>query len=234
MFGSFTRVILITLCAEKFNISLSEQMIQNNPKNFSDVSSCLLLILSPDLVFFLSDSFSIWSSDLLSPLSLDCMATDGQQWSADHLKPTHASWLPVRGTLSAYWWAGSEAPRRSAPRGSCSYWWRRRSAGWSGRVRWVCLHEPHLKLNIPVIMVCVCLRQKVELPDSPRSTFLLAFSPDRWAWCLKSEFCCVSALMCRQICSQTGRACFMWGKRELGACRVIAHFSLLSKWKGDV
>lgn len=59
MFGSFTRVILITLCAVKFNISLSEQMIQNNPKNFSYVSSCLLLIQSPDLVFFLSDSFSI-------------------------------------------------------------------------------------------------------------------------------------------------------------------------------
>lgn len=30
-----------------------------------------------------------------------------------------------------------------------------------------------------MINVCVCLRQKVELPDSPRSTFLLAFSPDR-------------------------------------------------------
>lgn len=62
MFGSFTRVILITLCAEKFNISLSEQMIQNNPKNFSDVSSsshsklsffCLILSPSEALIFSL-------------------------------------------------------------------------------------------------------------------------------------------------------------------------------------
>lgn len=33
--------------------------------------------------------------------------------------------------------------------------------------------------NMINVCVCLCLRQKVELPDSPRSTFLLAFSPDR-------------------------------------------------------
>lgn len=35
MFDRFSRVILVTLCAVKFNIMLSEQMIPNNPKNLS-------------------------------------------------------------------------------------------------------------------------------------------------------------------------------------------------------
>lgn len=70
-----------------------------------------------------------------------CMATDGQQWewAANQLRPLVATWRRVRGTRSGSCRAGSEAPSPSARRGSCSSWWRRRSAGWSGRVRCVSL-----------------------------------------------------------------------------------------------
>lgn len=76
VFGRFSRVILTTLCAVKFNISLSEQMIPNNPKNFTG----WWIIFHP--VFFsfkVLGLFSVqvwlhqffWSSELLCPLSLD-------------------------------------------------------------------------------------------------------------------------------------------------------------------
>ena len=68
-----------------------------------------------------------------------CMATNWQQWewAANQPRPPVASWRPVRGTRSGSCPAGSEAPRRLARRGSCSCWWRRKSAGWNGRVRCV-------------------------------------------------------------------------------------------------
>lgn len=151
-------VILITLCAVKFHIRLSEQMILR-PKQSKELQLdgrqyfilCFSHFISSDsglpdwLWVFLSKFVAsvfleLWTS--LPSQSRLCMGTDRQQWewSADHLKPPEATWLHVRGTLFAYFRAGSEAPSRSAPRGSCSCWWRRRSAGWSGRVRWVFLH----------------------------------------------------------------------------------------------
>lgn len=84
---------------------------------------------------------SLWITARLSQPRL-CMATDGQQWewAADQLRPPVASWRRIRGTRSGSCRAGSEAPSPLARRGSCSCWWRRRSAGWSGRVRCVSLH----------------------------------------------------------------------------------------------
>lgn len=88
-----------------------------------------------------------------------CMATDGQQWewAADQLRPPVATWRRVRGTRFGSCRAGSEAPSPSARRGSCSCWWRRRSAGWSGRVRCVSLWHPSLiaALVTEVLIQCV-------------------------------------------------------------------------------
>lgn len=88
-----------------------------------------------------SCKYSIWATACFSQPRL-CMATDGQQWewAADQLRPPVATWRRVRGTRSGSSRAGSEAPSPLARRGSCSCWWRRRSAGWSGRVRCVSLH----------------------------------------------------------------------------------------------
>lgn len=150
-------VILITLCAVKFHIRLSEQMIlrlEQSKELQLDGRRYLILCFShfissdsglPDWLWVFLSNFvasvflRLWTS--LPSQSRLCMGTDRQQWewSADHLKPPEATWLHVRETLFAYFRAGSEAPSRSAPRGSCSCWWRRRSAGWSGRVRWVFL-----------------------------------------------------------------------------------------------
>lgn len=77
-----------------------------------------------------------------------CMATNWQQWewAANQPRPPVASWRPVRGTRSGSCPAGSEAPRRLARRGSCSCWWRRKSAGWNGRVRCV---------SVTVLFLCL-------------------------------------------------------------------------------
>lgn len=85
---------------------------------------------------FLSYEFTRTPCSALSQPRL-CMATDWQQWewAANQPRPPVATWRPVRGTRSGSCPAGSEAPRPSARRGSCSCWWRRKSAGWNGRVR---------------------------------------------------------------------------------------------------
>lgn len=69
------------------------------------------------------------------------MATDWE-WAANQPRPPVATWRPVRGTRFGSCPAGSEAPRPLARSDSCSCWWRRRSAGWNGRVRYcVCLQR---------------------------------------------------------------------------------------------
>lgn len=88
-----------------------------------------------------------------------CMATNEQQWewAADQPRPPVATWRRVRGTRSGSCRAGSEAPSPLAHRGSCSCWWRRRSAGWSGRVRCASLwHASVFDLN-PVCHKRQCL-----------------------------------------------------------------------------
>ena len=106
---------------------------------FSHVVLCWLSYCMWLMVVTLSPTSCpvLWTTALLSQPKL-CMATDLQQWewAANQQGPPVATWRPFRRTRSGSCPTGSEAPRPSARSVSCSYWWRRKSAGWNGRVRY--------------------------------------------------------------------------------------------------
>lgn len=85
-----------------------------------------------------------------------CMATDRRQWAANQLK--------AASSVMASRQRNSVRILSSRERGSQSFGSQRLlQLLVEEKVRWMKWQS-----------------QKVELPDSPRSTFLLAFSPDRW------------------------------------------------------